>query len=231
MIKNQGFTLVELLVTMSLLSMIILIGSSAFGMFSQHWDGQLGNFDKSARKARNVMLVQNILDSLVPYVTSDTDGDPIIYFEGNRNGFVSVSSQSIYSPNDYAVIRFSVLQNIDLTFDVVYEEWPMKDELLLEIGHPLVFSSPMVLFESVENPVFEYFGTPTVAERLAGDGLSEAPHRWNPTYDGVEAMFAPSKARLIFDIGSKKYKLIANVATQPDGLLSRYQVGDDDCNC
>ena len=114
MIKNQGFTLVELLVTMSLLSMIILIGSSAFSMFSQRWDGQLGNFDKSARDARNVMLVQNILDSLVPYVTDDTDGGPIIYFEGNRNGFVSVSSQSIQSPEDYAVIRFSVKQDIDL---------------------------------------------------------------------------------------------------------------------
>ncbi len=231
MIKNQGFTLVELLVTMSLLSMIILIGSSAFSMFSQRWDGQLGNFDKSARAARNVMLVQNILDSLVPYVTDDTDGGPIIYFEGNRNGFVSVSSQSIQSPEDYAVIRFSVKQNIDLTFDVVYEEWPMKEELLLEIGHPLAFSSPMVLFESVQNPIFEYYGTPTVSERLADDGLAEAPHRWSAAYDGVEAMFAPIKAKLSFDIGSNQYELLANVATQPDGLLSRYQVGDDDCNC
>ena len=70
-----------------------------------------------------------------------------------------------------------------------------------------------------------------MSERLAGDGLAEAPHRWSAAYDGVEAMFAPIKARLSFDIGSNQYELLANVATQPDGLLSRYQVGDDDCNC
>ena len=94
--KGHGFTLIELLITMALLSMIILIGSSAFGLFAQRWDGRLGQFDSTMRSAQNIMLVQDVLTSLIPYVAYNRDGKPVIYFEGNRNGFVAVSSRSIF---------------------------------------------------------------------------------------------------------------------------------------
>ena len=76
----QGFTLVELLITMALLSMIILIGSSAFGLFGQRWDGRLGQFDNTMRNTQNIMLVQDVLGSLIPYVAYNHNGKPIIYF-------------------------------------------------------------------------------------------------------------------------------------------------------
>jgi prepilin-type N-terminal cleavage/methylation domain-containing protein len=77
--KVKGFTLVEVLITMALLSMIILIGASAFGLFAKRWDGQLGKFDATMQNARNVMLVQEVLDSLVPYMAYDTRGKPKVY--------------------------------------------------------------------------------------------------------------------------------------------------------
>ena len=164
--KNfQGFTLVELLITMALLSMIILIGSSAFGMFGQRWDGRLGQFDATMRSTQNIMLVQDVLSSLMPYVAYNRDGKPIIYFEGNRNGFVAVSSKSIFSDNDFAVVRFSVRQNVELDYDVLYEESPMVDDVLVSLNQPLEFSRPMVLFESVSDPLFQYYGWAIAGER------------------------------------------------------------------
>ncbi|CAI8296920.1 MAG: Uncharacterised protein [Porticoccaceae bacterium UBA1117] len=218
---NKGFTLIEILVTMSLLSMIVLIGSSAIGLFGSRWDGRLGHFEDTMRNAQQVLLVQDVLKSLVPYVAYNRSGKPVIYFEGNRNGFVAVSSKSIYSDRDFAVVRFSVKQADDLTFDVLYEEAPMSANVLVSLNQTLSFTSPMVLFESVSNPHFQYFGWPNAEKREDESGLT-TPARWLETYNGLDALFAPIKASLSFSTSEGNYQIYSLVASEPNGLLSRY---------
>ena len=240
----KGFTLVELLVTMSLLSMIILIGSSAFKVFSNSWDGHIGRFDLTLKNARNLVLVQDVLDSLVPYVAYDKSGKPIIYFEGNRNGFVAVSSKSIFTPHSYAVVRFSVRQNPDSKYDVLYEEWPMKNAVLDTIGEPLNFSQPLVLFESVSDPKFKYFGWGNITDRNNLGEFGSAPGDWLDNFNGVEALFLPIKTSLSFETRSGNYQIFSSLAREVPGLLSRYKVisskatdpslpveADEDCFC
>ena len=78
MTKSTGFTLVEMLITMSILSMVVLAGSSAFGFFAQQWDGHLGKFDQSMSSSRNIMLVQEVLDNLMPYMAYDSKDQPSV---------------------------------------------------------------------------------------------------------------------------------------------------------
>ena len=85
---QKGFTLIEMLVTMVLLSFIVLVGSSAYGMFAQKWSGEMGNFDKTVQGVRDLMLVQEVLDTMIPYVVSGSDNRPGIFFEGNQTGIV-----------------------------------------------------------------------------------------------------------------------------------------------
>jgi prepilin-type N-terminal cleavage/methylation domain-containing protein len=241
---TQGFTLVELLITMALLSMIILIGSSAFGMFGQRWDGRLGQFDATMRNTQNIMLVQEVLGSLTPYVAYNQNGKPVIYFEGNRNGFVAVSSKSIYSDGHFSVVRFSVRQTEDLQYDVLYEEAPMDDDILVSINQPLEFSRPMVLFESVNDPLFQYYGWADVRQRDSEDTSELIPPQWLDRYNALDALFAPLKASLNFTNSAGPHQISSRVATQSSGLISRYKsnpqnrnapVGeapqDDYCDC
>ena len=223
MTKFKGFTLIELLVTMSLLSMIVLIGSSAFGLFGQRWDGRLGQFDAAMRKAQTVLLVQDVLSSLMPYVTYNRAGRPVIYFEGNRNGFVAVSSKSIFSDEDFAVVRFSVSQNTDFSYDVLYEEAAMRDNVLVSLSQPLVFSRPMILFESVTDPEFQYYGWANVQDRASGDDSVPKPPQWLQRYNGVDALFAPLKASLRFTSSDGQYQIYSRIASASAGLLSRYK--------
>jgi prepilin-type N-terminal cleavage/methylation domain-containing protein len=223
--KTRGFTLIELLVSMMLLSMVTLIGSSAFGLFGQSWDGRLGRFDSTMSRAKNVMLVQDVLDSLVPYVAFDRDGKGFMYFEGNRNGFVAVSSKSLFSSGNFAVIRFSVKQNLDLTFDVFYEEWAMDRQLLTSVGEALAFSRPLLLFASVSTPVFEYYGWSDARDRPSERGGK--PEQWHADYDGLRAIFAPKRARLTFTLPDGTYTISSTLANQRKGLLSRYNTGED----
>ena len=75
---SKGFTLIEMLVTMTLLSAIIMVGSSAFALFSQRWDRQLDEFDDTLRYARDLAIVQRVLTSLIPYVVFSEDREPLI---------------------------------------------------------------------------------------------------------------------------------------------------------
>ncbi len=220
--RNSGFTLVEILVTMSLLSMIVLVGSYAINVFGQRWDGRLGTFEETFIEVRNMMLVQEVLDCLVPYIAFNEEGQPFTYFEGNRNGFVAVSTQSLLSDDDFAVVRLSVEENEDRTFDVVYEEWPMDTHLLVSIGEPLSFSPPLVLFRSISDPIFEYYGWADVRDRPSDTKLGNLK-KWQENYDGVKALFAPEKARLSFESSGGTITILSFLAAPPRGLLSRYQ--------
>lgn len=242
--KNHGFTLIELLVSMSLLAMIVLVGSSAFGLFAQRWDGRLGHFDDLMQNARNVLLAQQALDRLVPYVAHDHNGKPIIYFEGNRNGFVAVSTKSLFSDGDFAVVRLSAKQNSDLTFDIVFEEWAMNRKMLVSTDQQLNFSRPLILFSSVKQPTFNYFGWSDIRERSSPDEGIVTPPYWSDRYDGVKALFAPLKVDLSFDSVRGPYRMVSTIMTQKPGLVSRYKTRpnnpldeelqplvDDDCFC
>lgn len=243
MTKIKGFTLIELLVSTALLSMIIVVCTVAFGLFADRWDGRLGHFDRTLRSSQYAILVQDVLDSLVPYVAYGRDGWPVVFFEGNRNGFVAVSSKSLFSYGHFAVVRFSVRQHDDSRFDVIYEEWPMDSEVLVSSGEPLDFSEPLVLFAGVTEPLFSYFGWPDVAERSAIDDQISMPPRWSATYDGVQALRAPLKANLSFTTPLGSYRIVSAVTSKSRGVLGRYkrqkfrgsgevvERDDDDCAC
>ena len=221
--KAKGFTLVEVLITMALLSMIILIGSSAFGLFAERWDGQLGKFDATMQNARNVMLVQGVLDSLVPYMAYDARGQPKIYFEGNRNGFVAVSSKSIYGRGGFAVVRFSVRQKADLAYQVIYEEWPMFEDVLRSIDQPIIFSSPLILFDSVTNPRFEYFGWADLEDKFPRDDITlPTPPSWLKNYNALAIGLSPLKAALRFTTLSGDLQVVSILARKKPGLLNSY---------
>ena len=221
--KSAGFTLIEMLVTLVLLSAIVLVGSSSYSIFSKRWDGQLGKFDRTLQDVRDLMLVESVLDSLIPYVTYDQSETPVLYFEGNRNGFVSVSEKSVFSEKIPAVVRFSVVQNDDLSFDVIYEEWPMEDNVLRSTYQKFNFDRPIKLFESVKSPTFEYFGWKSVVDR---EGLLDdrnlMPATWLPSLNSLEAGLLPERIRLTFYHNDIYSEINTTINTPRSNLLTRF---------
>ena len=224
MVKAQkGFTLIEMLVTMVLLSSIVLIGSNAYSLFSKRWDGQLGKFDQATQNVRDLMLVHEVLDTMTPYIVSGSDNKPGIFFEGNLNGFVGVSTKSVFDKQYQSVVRLSVAQRSDFTFDVVYEESPMIADVLRSTQEPLQFSQSLTLFRGVNAPKFEYFGWSSIEDKFGVEDLSAPkPPQWLPSYNAMNLPFAPEKVRFMFETEEGQYELRANLAPGVPGLVSRY---------
>lgn len=181
---QRGFSLVELLVSMTLLAAIVALSGFAFQQFSRYWDGRLGVFDESFSEMRNGWLLTQVISKVQPYAVLNQGGLPRFYFEGNRNGFVAVSSESLSIPDAAAVIRLSLLENKDRTFDLVYEESVMKNFPLTRLSQALAFSPPVTLFTDLRDPSFEYFGPIALDAEAAGTDAAQ-PDRWSLSYNSA----------------------------------------------
>lgn len=223
--RHLGFTLIELMVSLVLLSMVILIGSSAFSMFSSRWDGRLGKFSQSVSQARNMILVEEALSSIIPYVTFDEKNNPQLYFEGNRNGFVAVTLRPVFSPDQAAVIRIQAIQQADLSFKLSYQEWPMEEGLLVNSQQEIPFNAPLVLFSDLKQVDFSYFGWRSLKDRdWTPDSLapSREPKDWLNNYNSLTIGLQPEKVAIEFQGDKAKHSIFAELIAQQNNLLSLY---------
>jgi len=199
--KSQGFTLVEMLVSMVLLSMVLLIASKAYALFSDRWNGRLGHFNQSVTQAKQLILVQDTLKSIISYVVTDEEEHAKIYFEGNRNGFVAVTLRSLYTPEIAAVMRLQITQNDDFTYRLTYQESAMTKQLLTKVKQPLNFSEPIILFNHLTNVDFQYFGWSSTESKYWMPDSSftkPQPPTWFNEYNSLDKKLQPEKIKINF---------------------------------
>ena len=192
---SRGFSLVELLISMVLLSTIVLLSSFSYAQFSKYWDGRLGNFDRAFSKLRNGWLLDDILGQVHPYVVRNSQGVPRFYFEGNINGFVAVSKGSVSRVDTNSVIRLALVQNSDGSYKLLFEEAPMSSRALVELTQQPSFAPPIVLIESLQNPEFSYFGTEPPRPNMTGIDIP-LQDIWAVEYNSAETRRHPKKIRL-----------------------------------
>lgn len=226
--SSKGFTLVEILVATVILSAVVLIGGSAFALFAERWDGRLGRFDQQLHEAKIRWLVDDVLANITPYLVLNPQGEPRLYFEGNRNGFVAVSMRSLRDPAVPAVVRFSAVQRDDFLYDLLYEEWPMQDRLLLQSNAAIPFEPAITLYSALTDVKFSYFGIPErpVNQRqvISDIELSVTPDpEWLSEYNSLELKQQPLKVAFSWQAKaqeSAREQIVTLLAPTP-GQLSR----------
>jgi prepilin-type N-terminal cleavage/methylation domain-containing protein len=216
---ETGFSLIELLVSMVLLSAIVLISSYSFSQFTRYWDGRLGNFDARFSQLRNVWLVEDILRNLQPYEVVNDEGLPRFYFEGNINGFVAVSAQSLSEVQTAAVVRLSLIQNDDMTFDLIYEDAPMKFEALTWLRQRPDFRQPVALLTNLKNATFEYFGP---EPRRLDDVDFQPSDRWFGDYNSARIGSHPKKVRFNWSVDQEPMTWLVDLTQPSRGAGLRY---------
>ena len=222
--SKQGFTLVEMLVSMVLLSMVILIGSGAYSMFSGRWNGRLGHFNQSAKNARQLILVQEALQGIVPYVVTDNDDHGKIYFEGNRNGFVAVTLRSLFTPQMAAVMRLQVKQQADFSYSLIYQEATMERQLLTKAQQKINFGKEIVLFANLTSIEFSYFGWPSSADKYWSPEnfrVKQEPKEWANAYNSLETDLQPEQVQIDFSSEQGVFKLQSRLTDAHKALIFR----------
>jgi prepilin-type N-terminal cleavage/methylation domain-containing protein len=192
-VKNRGFSLIELLIAMVILTAVMALTAQSFSLFTTGWSGRVGRFDQRFEVAKVNLVLQDILQNIVPYAVRDESGRERLYFEGNINGFVAVTRSSMGRPGMPAIVRLSARQRSDFGFDLLYEEYAISAAEPIVLGLPLVFSAPIVIAVGVFDLQFRYFGLSRGGE---SDRVEDSGARWTDQYDSVQTFRQPLKIQL-----------------------------------
>ena len=211
----RGFSLLELLVAMVVLSLVIGIATYAYGMFIRHWDGQLGRFNMAQTQYQRLEWLATALEDTLPYLVQDDQGEPGFYFLGREEGLTLVTLSPIFGVGEPALIR--VFREIDEegAWQLVYEEAPFAGSVLARADQRMDFRHRLIIANDVSKPVFRYFGWADLASRVAFGDAAVADRGWFDNYDGLRRRYHPEKievrlgyAATVFEIPARADKAI-----------------------
>jgi prepilin-type N-terminal cleavage/methylation domain-containing protein len=221
--QQRGFTLIELLVSTTILAAVLYTAAFAYSLFAGAWDKGSSDFDKAFREARVKFLMQRVLSDIRPFLAQDARGRQGLYFEGDVQGFVGVSSRSLNYPKVPAVVRLSARQEEDFTLTLIYEEAPLLNKFTLEFGEVLEFNSPIEVESGLSEITFKYFG---IAQ---GDGVGGSADNFispEPRWLGSYNAYLSNKQPLAIQVewrhfGGAQYGFIVDVEPDTGALYIR----------
>lgn len=191
-IKSKGFSLIELLVAMAIMSMTIMISSMGYSFFMKRWDGEIGQFDNTATFAKKLILTKNAVSGIYPYIVTDTNDQPGVYFEGIEDGIVGVTSRSFFSYGKPAVFKLQLRQNNNFLFDLIYEESPLDNKPLISLTQNIVYRHKVTLLSQVDDLKFSYYGTRDNQQKLRSE------KQWWQSFNSFSRKILPEIVRISF---------------------------------
>jgi prepilin-type N-terminal cleavage/methylation domain-containing protein len=217
--KVAGFTLVELLVAVTILGLVIGVATYGYGLFARQWSGRLGGFDDAQGEYRRVALVVRALEDTLPFVVRDDAGVPGFYFLGREEGLTLVTGSPVFTPGEQAVIRVFREPVADGRWRIVYEEAPLRGVDLRLAGQTLPFSHRLVVADGVARVAFAYYGWASADARArAGEDDVQATPSWSTEFDGLVRRQHPERIALRLGAG----EAIVFVPDRADLALRRF---------
>ncbi|MDN7126980.1 prepilin-type N-terminal cleavage/methylation domain-containing protein [Pseudidiomarina sp. 1ASP75-14] len=219
--SSSGFTLVETLIAMVLLSLLMISGALAYDYFSQNWQRNKGLAESSGERHHLASLVQKVTwntYSKAVYGENDRLG---FYFLGRAEGFTAVSHTSVQNPDAAAVYRLFREANGDGTFRLVYEEAVLTDVYLSREEQELPFNFRRILYDNIGRIDFRYYGYQSLRERndtVSAEAAQAYSLEWFNDYDGMQRVLHPQA----IEVDLNGFRWLIEVPDAVESALSRY---------
>lgn len=217
----RGFSLLEMLVAITVLSIVIGISTYAYSLFIRQWDGHLGRFDEAQAKYQRLEWLSAVLEDTLPYVVRDDEGQLGFYFLGRDEGLTFVTMSPIFGVGEPALVRIFRETDENGTWKLVYEEAPFAGTLLVRADQRMDFRHRLVIARGLPRPAFRYFGWASLGSRLTIEDLSPERRSWFAEYDGMQRRFHPERIELqlgsdaaVFDVPARSEALVAAYAEE-----------------
>lgn len=223
-----GFTLIELLIATTLLSMVLLIGSYSYGLFSNGWNKELGNFKHSANQARNISLLQSVLDGIAPQLIHNKDDEIGFFFEGTQHSILSITHNGLFD-NSYPVIfKLSLQTGNDGKQYLLYQEKSTRDFQLINFEQTFTFEHQWIFVSNVDILTLQYFGWDNFDVKSDIQMNNFPPSnslKWQSEFSGFKRKLLPEEIQLEIKLLSKP-DIIFNIKTETapvEFFLQQYQ--------
>jgi len=212
----KGFSLLEMLVAIVVLSIVIGISTYAYSMFIRQWDGHLGRFDEAQAQYQRIEWLTTALEETLPYVVRDEEDRLGFYFLGRAEGLTLVTMSPIFGIGEPALIRVFRERDEDGAWRLVYEEAPFAGTLLARANQRMEFRHRLVIARGLPRPEFRYFGWANANSQLTVEDTLVEQRSWFEEYDGLRRRYHPEKIELrlgddaaVFDVPARTDAIVA----------------------
>lgn len=219
--KSKGFTLIELMIAISILTLLLFTGSYSYGLLSERWDKELGHFNAAATNSKNLELTQRLLEGIQSFVIVDDKKKPSFFFIGNEKSLLAVSQEGLFSGGSAEIFRLTVVETETGLFDLVYQSRSTKNFILKGTNQIVEFDKKLILFKGLVGISFEYFGWRHMFEKTDDEGRGFKP-LWLNAYSGIESQYMPERIRLYLSKDNKTIVLPVSLQTDVESWLSPY---------
>jgi prepilin-type N-terminal cleavage/methylation domain-containing protein len=180
--KARGFTLIEVLLAMILLSIVMYVGSLSFSIFSERWRKDMGGFNADVSDARRLLLLRQVLHGAANYLVRDIDDRAVYLFYGDAKQLVFVSNSPILRGGQQALIRLTVETLENGQQQLKYSESAFIKQPVFQLSALPESTDSVVLLQS-ENIRFNYFGWQSFAARVHYTESYQGSPNWQVAYD------------------------------------------------
>lgn len=206
-----GFTLIEVLLSISLLSLLMLSALMAYGFMQQNWQRNQAGMEQARSHYVIWQLTSQTLSNTypkivyasVPELTGPSANMQLgFYFLGRENGYTAVTSLSHQDPESAAVYRLFKEPDPDAIgrWQLVYEEALLNQQLLRHAEQQLPFNYRRVLLRQQQQITFSYQGWLSLRDLMESQtDESAATPDWHSEYDGLATSLHPLKLTVVTD--------------------------------
>ncbi|WP_010361431.1 prepilin-type N-terminal cleavage/methylation domain-containing protein [Pseudoalteromonas citrea] len=199
--KNKGFSLIELMIATTLLSLVMFSGYYSYSLYSSSWEKRVERFWSGAHSGMMTIRLVELLQGMQPYVIKKRSKQgSFIAFLGEPEQVVFVSNNAFHTTG-LAVVRLKLLSSQRSGLQrLTYSEVPLAELSLSSKGlDDITWPQATVIFEQLELGTFSYYGweDPAMAFKTSGlDSLNsrnDSEYRWFERYDSRELRLSPLK--------------------------------------
>lgn len=185
--SQQGFTLVEMLVTTIILSVMVAIAFFAMGLYLKGWEAYRFGDTTAIQKYRSRSLIRDALESVWEYYVTDplNERSNVFYpfFKGDSEELIAITSSSVFHQGVPAVFRLRLISDDSNSFNLVYEESPLDNWYLRYNDDDYTYSFSMIYMPNVSKVQFRYFGY--LEDRYIKESdIIERVNQWQGAFDG-----------------------------------------------
>ena len=227
--KSRGFTLIELMIAISILSLLMFTGTYAYQLFMSQAEKSLGTFEVTAVEMKNFSLLQDLVIGIQPYIIWEKNHEsrkPTFFFEGHEHSLLSISHSGIYSTDNLEIFRLSAQAKENGKTDLIVQTLSSDNLLLLDSEQELLFENELVLFRNLDTVEFSYYGwNHFMEESEAIESNKDANPIWHNQYSGLAAQMIPEIVKIIIKVENKESEFIIDVDKNSLHYLTPYLEG------
>lgn len=212
--KSKGFSLIELMLATSLLMMVMFSGYYAYSLYTQKWQKRVDTFWQGTQHAIALDTMQKLLESAIPYVIKNDNGNSLIYFSADSQNIEFVTGSPIYSASS-ALVSINIEQT-QQGYQLVYLEKSLSSYAFISLAQlnnkaEGFWDSKTVLIPNFEQVQYEYYGWLSFNDGLShlnigqDENRNPAKQEWYTRHEPEQIKLLPSTVRMKMTKGLEVY--------------------------